>query len=117
VRILLLGLLDLLVRPRRVAGAEFDEVGRELPNPGATTDRLIVDADIRMAMVVFEEPALVKRRGKGRPGSLDIDAVRRFAGGNGAAARRSQQQLPQVRSQHPKLPLGCETEGKPGEPA
>src|SRR5262249_19691095 len=116
-RILLFGLLDLLVRHGCVAGPELDEIGRELPNPWATTDCLIVDPDIRMSMVVFEEPALVERRGKRRPGSLDIDAVQRIAGSNEAAARRSRQQLPRVRSQHPKLPLGGAIEGKPGEPA
>ena len=56
-----LGLGQLLVGHGAIAGAEVHSLRQDLTNAAAAADRLVVELDIRMGLVVFAEPLLVHR--------------------------------------------------------
>jgi hypothetical protein len=65
-----LGFLELLVGHRAVAGAEVHRAGQHLANATAAADRLIVDFNVRMKLVVLTKPLRVHRIGEGRTSSV-----------------------------------------------
>ncbi len=52
---------QLLIRHGAIAGAEIHGLRQDLANAAAAADRLVVELNIRMGLVVFAEPLLVHR--------------------------------------------------------
>src|SRR6185503_20711787 len=67
---------------RAVRGAEENGLGGELPDAAAGADRLVVDADVGMALGVFREPLRIDRIGERRARAVDlVAAAARIRGG------------------------------------
>ena len=95
--------LQLLVVHRAVGRAEEHGLVDQLLDAAARADRLVVDADVRVQLVVLGKPLRIDRVREGGAGTVDLQrlgAARRAAaiGGNGlrvAAAARGQQRCRQ----------------------
>src|SRR5579862_3756649 len=96
-RILALNCL-LLVIYRHVAGAEVHRAGLQLADAAAAADRLIVDLNVGVLVVVLAEPLLVNGIGEGRPGPVQ------FRLGHRAARQRCHAQDYPERANHVVVP-------------
>ena len=67
--------LELLVVHRLIGRAEEDGPARQLADAGAGSERLIVDADVRVQLVVLGEPLRVDRIRERRAGAVDLGAA------------------------------------------
>src|SRR5262249_41742448 len=63
-----------------VTRAEENGLRRHLPNPGAGSDAVVVDLNVRMELVVLRKPLLVDRLGEGRARTLDLKVLRGYGG-------------------------------------
>src|SRR6202043_2109969 len=61
---------DLRVGHRRVAGSEVDEMLLKLLYSGAAAQRLVIDLNVGMGLVIFREPLLIERRRESRASAL-----------------------------------------------
>src|SRR5439155_2894770 len=98
---LLFGLAQLFVRQGPVRRAEIDGARQKLPDATAGANRLIVDLNIRVELMVFVEPLRVDRIGEGGARAVDLKSVgwrRRRTGRKGG--RKPQQEN---RADHRKL--------------
>ena len=65
--------LQLVVGHRPVARAEEDRLARQLLDAAARADRLVVDLDVGVDLVVLGEPLRVDRVREGGAGAVDLD--------------------------------------------
>jgi hypothetical protein len=63
--------LQMRIGHRSVGGAEEHRLRGELLDPATGSDRLVVDADVRMRLLILVEPLRVDRIGEGGAGSVD----------------------------------------------
>ena len=60
-------ILQLTVRHRTVTGGEINVALENAPNAGPGADRLIVNFDVRLTLVEFDDPAGINRVSESRP--------------------------------------------------
>ena len=69
--------VQLLLRHRPIRCAEEDRLAGDLTNPGARAQRLVVDLDIRVQLVVLGKPLRIDRIREGGAGPGDLNFLSR----------------------------------------
>ena len=87
------GLLQLLVAERCVAGPEVDGPLGDLLDAAAGSDRLVVDLDVRVELVVLAEPLGIERKRERRPRAIDQELVGEHSTAHGKGSGHSQDGL------------------------
>src|SRR5207244_141489 len=88
--------LQLLGVHRSIGRAEVDRALRDLANPAAGTDRLIVDLNVRVDLVVFGEPLGINRGRESRSRAVQLDRLGRGGNGRQSHARGARDQVEDV---------------------
>src|SRR5215472_11990459 len=74
--------LELLVIHGTISGSKIDSAFRNLLNTAAGTNRLIIDLQIRILLVVLIKPFGIHRIGESRPRTVDRQRIRPKDAGN-----------------------------------
>src|SRR5262249_38684327 len=68
---LVLRLTELLIRHRAIGGAKIDGTLQKLANATSGTNRLVINLNIRMQIMVFRKPLGIYRVRERRPSAID----------------------------------------------